>query len=64
MDRIEKKLELKSGVKASTSKCLPEVKNITSKSIFVGLRDVWIPDLVNKIDELKDNISALTEPKQ
>ena len=64
MDRIEKQLELKSGVKPYTSKSLPEVKNITSKSIFIGLRDVWIPDIVTKIDELKGDISALTEPKQ
>ena len=64
MDRIEKQLELKPGLKPSTSKFLPEVKSITSKSIFIGLRDVWIPDIVNKIDELKGDISALTEPKQ
>ena len=64
MDRIEKQLELKSGIKPSTSKSLPEVKNITSKSIFIGLRDVWIPDILTKIDELKGDKSALTEPKQ
>ena len=39
-------------------------KNIKSKSAFIALRDVWIPDLSEKIGEILTKLDDLNETRK
>ena len=61
-ERIEECIDMKTPTR--TPIALPDIKskNITSKSAFIGVREVWVPELSNKIEEIRnDIISKLNE---
>ena len=56
IEQLEERYNIKKPNEASITLSEIKSKNITSKSAFIALRDVWIPDILKKINETKSDI--------
>lgn len=56
IEKLEERYDIKKPNNSSNTLTEIKSKNITSKSAFIALRDVWIPDILEKINDTKSDI--------